>query len=124
MKCEIEIDLGVIADEWEPVAFREGRVGEFAHSYDGQIHQLSAATQAKYMILRRKWKWPAWLTAEWIFLSPNGRWFATDKDPVSRTASWECLGVIACLTSGMFEFSPPPCDDWKTSKRRNPNMSK
>jgi hypothetical protein len=120
----IDIDLGPVNGTYEPVCYRKAKKGE---SYLCETTQCVAEARDDHdrpsMIVRKKWQWPSWLAAEWIFLSPNGKWFATDKEPVARTANWECLGVIVCLSFHMFEFSPPPCDDWRNSKKRNPNLA-
>lgn len=67
MKIEIDVDLGEYADEWEPVAFRKPLPGEWFITDVGHPHVWSDKDhQHPRLIIRRKWKWPEWLKAEWI----------------------------------------------------------
>lgn len=69
------------------------------------------------------WEWPAWLKANWIAMDGgSGDWIAfISEDPpfidedgewVVKEGDWFDLNFL--------EFSPPPCEDWEQSLRRNP----
>ena len=118
MKCEIDIDLGPLADEWEPVAFRHCESDD-NYVVDGQIYR--GPTNSDRLIVRRRWKWPEWLTAEWIFCNCHETWFATNSDPVRGNAGFQSVNAVAITSNNYFQFTHPPCTDWTQSKRRNPN---
>lgn len=73
-----------------------------------------------------EWQWPTWLRAGWIAMDSDGKWHAFDAKPTHNDADWWVESYARAdggvrLASELFDFTPPPCDDWKTSLRRNPN---
>lgn len=112
MKHTIEIEL---PDGWEP-------------DTTGVKFQSDINTGSKAIGLcvpvREVWKWPEWLTAEWIVRMPDGRWIGVNSDPIMIDAvgcgysGWFIQGPMADLD--LTTFVPPPCDGWRKSKRRNP----
>ena len=123
MKCEIDIDLGPLADEWEPVAFRKPKEGEryLSVEYELPTEALFDFETKLHLIVRRRWKWPEWLTAEWIFCNCHETWFATNSDPIQVNTGFQSVNAVAITTNNYFQFTPPHCTDWTQSKRRNPN---
>ena len=131
MKCEIDIDLGELADGWEPVAFREPLKGESYLSSGatrgssireaGQNFCDMGGPTESYLIVRRRWKWPEWLTAEWIAMDANGNWVGYATEPDMGAVSWNSGGESFFVSPRLTVFGPPPRTDWKQSKRRNPN---
>lgn len=76
-----------------------------------------------YLILRPAWQWPPWLTAPWIAMDKGGSWYAYEAEPKKEGIScWHGDRDFALLSSHMFAFTPPPCTDWRLSKRKNPNL--
>lgn len=124
MKCEIDIDLGSLADEWGPVAFRVPVKGEQYVSQSGCVglfeHGVFAAPR---LIVRRRWAWPEWLTAEWIFCNCHETWFAANGDPQLVNTGFAAINAVAITSNDYFAFAPPPCTDWRQSKRRNPRST-
>ena len=128
MKCEIDIDLGALADEWEPVAFRKPTDGDSFIGNDGEFFGPDRPVEMRFgprLIVRSRWQWPEWLTAEWIARDYNGTWWAYAAEPrldERYPDSWTgSLGKRTVMFSELFAFSPPQCGDWRQSKRRNPN---
>jgi hypothetical protein len=72
-------------------------------------------------IVRESWTWPAWLKAEWIARDADGKWFGYGTEPAKNSKFW--YGGTHCNLS-MTDFTPPPCSDWRESKRRNPDFVK
>ena len=125
MKCEIDIDLGNLADEREPVAFRVPKNGEHFVSYDMCVQECEFLSQERMrLIVRRRWQWPEWLTAEWIAMDGNGEWYGYDGEPVTDGDEWQIHGGIGVeIDRRMVAFSPPTCTDWRQSNRRNPRAT-
>ena len=123
MKVEIDVDLGPMADEWEPVAFRKVRAEEHA-VWDGYARMFPDDSVCSHLVVRRKWQWPEWLTAEWIAMNQDGQWWGHECEPRQSEYAWYSTGKLCWLSSGMLAFTPPPCTDWTHSKRRNPRVGK
>lgn len=120
MKCEIEVDLGELANEWEPVAFRVPAVGEqwvTPLSTIGEFAKGSSTNDAR-LIVRRKWTPQPWLKPGWIAQEQDGEWFWHSDEPKIVCGSWENDVAQFHLLRDALDFTPPPCDDWKQSKRR------
>lgn len=86
----------------------------------------------KYVIVRPAWVWPAVIKAPWIAMDENGLWYAYDGEPHVRGADeyqrqpatcWSCGNVrYTAIQQWAIDFTPPPTTDWKSSKRKNPNL--
>ena len=120
MRCEIEVDLGEAANEWEPVAFRVptesddwiNQFGEILSGGDGH------STRSPRLIVRRKWTPQPWLKPGWIAQEQNGEWFWHSDEPKIVDGEWHNDVAFLRLLQDALDFTPPPCDDWKQSKRR------
>lgn len=73
------------------------------------------------------WVWPEWLKAGFICQEPEGFWFAVDKRPLRTSGGWYVEGDRPTRLTGpraLVSFTPPPCNNWETSLRCNPNVTK
>lgn len=123
MKIEIDVDLGPYAEEWEAVAFRKPLKGECFITDAGHPHVWGDQQHTNpRLIIQRKWKWPEWLKAEWIVKFAIGGWVATNEEPLLTAGDYWSWGRYAPIYLDVFDFTPPPCTDWRQSKRRNPNL--
>lgn len=107
MKHTIEIELpDHLEPDGEPLA---DRVNAFAK------------TMAIWLPVRKVWHWPEWLTAKWIAMDEDGEWFGYEAEPLLCDCIWlaRCRMIALSLTT----FVPPPCTDWRQSKRRNPRSA-
>ena len=77
------------------------------------------------IIVRKAWEWPPWLRAAAIVIDQRSRqWKACHKVPhldEGLNEGWDGFGHWATITKDMFDFTPPPCFDWRESCRLNPN---
>ena len=123
MKYEIDIDLGPLSDEWEPVAFRHPcHKGDAWVDTFGDVERIDKGICGPRLIVRRRWHWPEWLTAEWIAMDFTGKWYGYANEPEimgNGVMAWWGNGGVCNLS--FTTFTPPPCTDWTQSKRRNPN---
>ena len=71
------------------------------------------------LLLRPAWQWPAWLKSRWIAMDDDVGWYAFSSRPHMLNNGWG--GKCEFLDSRLFDFTPPPCDDWTKSLRENPN---
>ena len=69
----------------------------------------------------KEWVWPAWLTAPWIAMDGNGKWFGYSKEPVDLCCTFAARVAVQLSDPTAVNFTPPPCTDWTKSKRQNPN---
>ena len=124
MKYEIDIDLGRLADEWEPTGeFRVPKKDDHYYIRGGRVETAYDDFKTdSHLIIRGKWKWPEWLTAEWIAMDERGVWFAYLNEPSHGVNSW-CGGQCVGLSLGLLKFDAPTCTDWRQSKRRNPRAT-
>ena len=120
MRCEIDVELGELAGEWEPVAFRVPTESDDWINPSGKIIGGidGYGSQWPRLIVRRKWTPPAWLKPGWIAMAATGEWWWHADEPQIVDGGW--CNEVACvhLLQDAFDFTPPPCDDWKQSKRR------
>ena len=78
----------------------------------------------EYVIVRPVWQWPPWLKAAAIVKNAYGEWKACRTVPelcLSAGSGWDEYGTWVTLYPELFDFTPPPCDDWHNSLRVNPN---
>ena len=123
-KVTIDVDLGPLASEWEVVAIRPAKPGEFyLQSWPESAVALSPiASAAPYVIVRRRWKWPAGLKCAAIAMDKNRRWFAHATRPILSGDEWRCVGGGVELRDWQIDL--PAVDDWRDSLRLNPNREK
>lgn len=122
MKCEIDVDLGELANEWEPVAFRVPTDVDMWVNHIGQVVGGADGYSSPHLrlIVRRKWTPPAWLKPGWIAMDADCAWFAYRSEPEAcyGDGEWRSGDEASHLCPDIIDFTPPPCDDWKQSKRR------
>ena len=118
MRCEIDVELGELANEWEPVAFRRPKRGELFFAGFKTCEAEFDFQDERHLIVCRKWTPQPWLKPGWIAQEQNGEWWWHADEPLIVCGSWE--NDVACLhlLQDALDFTPPPCDDWKQSKRR------
>jgi hypothetical protein len=85
------------------------------------------------VIVRPAWQWPAWLACDFIAQEMDGHWhgYAMRHQGHELAANidgwdgWLTRWDLDYFASGRFlNFTPPPpCTDWRQSKRRNPNAA-
>lgn len=118
---EVEVPSG-----WEAVAYRRPARGEWILGIaDGQPCKCVMENYGDdRVIVRKAWRWPDWITAPWIAMGRNGNWFAFPVEPSRENYRDGCWsgGYETWLNPALVAFTPPPCDDWRQSKRHNPNL--
>lgn len=74
-----------------------------------RTNDISLGTR-KRLILKKKWVWPAWLTAHCIAMDADGNWYAyeNDADWSHFTLAWAVSSRCAVLTSDLFDMELPP----------------
>lgn len=116
--CKIELPDGWELDGPLPRCPKKGEW--YLGRYGDIVLSCCNFTDVKFFIIRQEWVWPPWLTAEWVFQTDVGVWFASNTKPVLRDGSWYLTENINLLNPHMLAFVPPQCTDWRTSLRRNP----
>lgn len=126
MKTQIEID---IPDGWEFVRFGVPREGESFITVTGKVSPYYFGCGLYRIVIRQVWQWPVWLKAEWIAMDKGGDcWWAFNAEP---QVNEDCFGGWFSPKDGRIlyeknhfdwctDFTPPPCTDWRKSKRRRP----
>lgn len=67
------------------------------------------------------WQWPSWLIATWLAMDANEVWCGYEEEPVIDGAAWWWSEAnFQEIDNGIIAFTPPPCTDWRQSKRRRP----
>lgn len=124
-RVTIDVDLGPLASEWEVVAIRPAKTGEFIMSPGRQYAACTLATCADVgpqVVVRRRWKWPAVLKCAAIAMDADGKWWAHEVAPEHVRGSWESVGEVAELRDWQIDL--PDVDDWRESLRLNPNLER
>jgi hypothetical protein len=123
MKALVEIE---IPDGYEFVGVRTPKRGELYVMNPGEVNTAAFDWgNSPVIVVRKAWAWPSWLKAVWIAMDRDGVWRAYLTEP-RRSDAYASWSGSAQLNLGKgdslyFDFAPPPCDDWKTSLRKNPN---
>lgn len=128
-KAMVEVNIPDGFELAEP-ATRQPKQGEFYLLIDGVAHQAASTNGVSAPILRPAWTWPAWLKAPWIAMGEGGAWYAFEEEPhVSEVHDcWiggKGMRIPFSSHASVFtflDFTPPPCTDWRQSKRKNPNL--
>lgn len=90
------------------------------YDYDDGINRI---------ILRPVWKWPEFVKpGTWLAMDKNGNWVFYETQPqiesIGVQTEWlpkGCAFVLAGAFKSFFNFTPPPCTDWRTSLRQKPH---
>jgi hypothetical protein len=120
---EVEIQDGY---ELAEVAMRSPVRGEYywCPHWDSGPRKAECDYAFDAVILRPAWTWPAWLKAPWIAKDDGDpTWMAFESEPHLRLDAgvwWLAVGYP--IYRPLYDFTPPPCTDWKLSKRKNPNL--
>lgn len=131
MKVQVEIDLPQEIAEKYDVEYREPKYNE-EYWYKGEVFKSGTNFRVPYIVLIPKFNlaswWPKWLTAPWIAMDVDCKWWAYSHEPnileFDLRFNSNCGGKVRCLSDGLFDFTPPPGftkDNWRESKLRNPN---
>lgn len=133
MKYEIDIDMGKFSAEWECIAIRVATQEDAFITSGGVVSEPCQAGSFRTIynepriIVRRRWQWPEWLTAEWIAMDFDGSWWCYSIEPQldeSFPKVWSgSLMKRTWLLPDLVAFTPPPGTDWRQSKRRNPSAN-
>ena len=113
-----------IPEGYEPTGeYRELRSGEFG-LFEGTAFP-SQCDPLEYPVLRPLWQWPEWIKPGcWIALDRGGNWWLYTHEPQLHGGTWSSGCGRACPInedfSGVIDFTPPPCTDWRQSKRQKP----
>lgn len=118
-----------VPEGWEAVAYRCPKNGDSYMISSGEINTAYVDfTHKKFIIVRKVWEWPKWLLAPWIAMDRSDAWYSFIDEPVlsDEKSYWSYDLPIKLICSphsrNHYDFTPPPCDDWKESKRRNPHL--
>jgi len=103
------------------------------HRVHGHTIYNGGGTAVPRIILRKVfdaaewWARHPWIIAEWIAMDGGtGVWVAHQSEPridtagASRNRWWSDDDMALMNGNGLFDFDPPPCNDWRQSKMRNP----
>lgn len=120
MQATIEIDLGQFTSEWEVVAVRTPKEGEFYWYRDHAVQSVDDWTSEPMIIVRRKWTFPSWLKARWYYECSNGvRFVSCSKPYIDNRQYW--VHTDAAIPLGEMFDIPKIGGDWRQSLRENPN---
>lgn len=119
-KATIDVDLGELEKDWEAVAWRVPRSGEFFINRPEHVQQCDEV-ELKYsrIIVRRKVVWPSSLVnVAAICKDRNGDWWAYRETPTKGTHAWlsngESVMWLDDAAIEMLGFTLPAEWDWQT----------
>lgn len=118
VKAEIPEGYELACDEMRPARYHEDYL-----TTDGYVTTwtFTKPTKENFIIVRKSWQWPSWLTARWLY-RVCGQWWASNIMPRDDGHRWQWTGEFrVCLGEQLLDFTPPPCEDDRTSLRENPN---
>ena len=74
------------------------------------------------VVLRPIWQPPSWMRPGWIAMDENQDWYwhavePSQWDHIFSSRKHSCI-IYRKGKPTVGDFTPPPCDDWKQSKRR------
>ena len=125
-KVEVDIPVGY---ELACDSMRRPVRGELFLTLDGLVSQCTG-TAINYLtyciILRKKWEWPKWLKAKYIFYEEGWKcWVASNAIPLMGSYGWEMskIGHSKLSTSFLDFVEPERPQDWRDSLMENPNAS-
>lgn len=102
--CEVTSDATLESAAWEHAANEIPKHGRMVFS----------------VRIRERWQWPSWLkNFVAVTQEGDGRWFAwRNREPAITSNGWSGPSFVSLKD---FDFTPPPCTDWRQSLRLNPN---
>ncbi len=121
-KVTIDVELGELAKDWEPVAFRVPKLGD--RYVDARVKDLVVFLDVETekrprLIVRRKIVWPpALVNVAAICKDRNGDWWAYRETPTKGTHAWlsngESVMWLDDAAIEMLGFILPAEWDWQT----------
>lgn len=118
---ELEVPEG-----WELTGeYRAPKPGDYFINSRGRVFDYcSTQLTTPKPIVRRVWQWPEWLKAGWTAMDKNGIWWAYTEKPRVSGNGWTSpgIGIYEVINSQLLDFTPPPCDGWRQSLRKNPHL--
>lgn len=105
--------------------YRRYRKGEQFHN--GHIWQTAYQDQSSsgyYIVAVPDWTPPDWLKPGWVAMDANGSWYWHKKEPTIHNSHYDWRNEsLTCARLNDFNWTPPPCTDWTTSKRKIPRFA-
>lgn len=77
-------------------------------------------SDATFVIVRPVWQWPSWLLCDWVANDRDGVLMMGMGVPIQTDVGWRSERYQR-VAIGYFDFTPPPCTDWRQSLKLNPN---
>lgn len=117
LTIEVDVPDGYEAIDWRPPDV----ANEWWLTLKGGVvepgeYKPNAVTVLHRIILRPIWTAPEWLKPGWIAMNLNGEWWWAEKEPHQRSNNYWSCDAEQCKLSCL-NWTPPPCSDWKESKR-------
>jgi hypothetical protein len=120
VKVEIPDGWELACDHMRSLNYREtGLTGQ----NELIIWTLHVPSNDKYVIVRKSWQWPEWLTCAAVVRTKSGDVWACAQVPKPNQhepSGWENTGSVLSL-SGTFVKLDYPDGPWRDSRRLNPN---
>lgn len=81
----------------------------------------TVSPQAFHIVLD-VWQWPAFIRPGWwIAMDADGMWRASVAEPqLQENRMWVDSGGYSGVNISCFNWTPPPCDDYRKSKMQKP----
>jgi hypothetical protein len=99
---------------------RMAKSGEYVMTRKGDIQYVdNDITEGKYIILRKKWKWPEVLKCKYIFKVQSGMWYGCNIKPTFRHDAYWYVPDASEIKQTMFNIEFPACD-YKDSLMEKP----
>ena len=123
MKVQVEIPDSVAA-EWEVVGYRSVNNGEWVLNSKGEPIQLVNDLEAPWLVLVRKWQWPAGFEGVAAMArTPGGGIVAYSSIPRPDCDGWGFDHKASHIADWMHpNLNFPRPDRWQDSLRINPNF--
>lgn len=120
----VEVD---VPDGWEVERVGLPKNGDRYLDALGNVDKSFGDTTTLRVIVRPAWVWPDYLLASWIAMDADGSWWAYAVEPqVASDMCWDAPRDYrhprSRINARIIKFTPPPTADWKSSKRKNPNL--
>ena len=89
----------------------------------GSTTKQGVLTEVRYaLVVEKGWQWPEWTNLNWLAMDKCGAWSFYENEPSIEVGEDFWYSDEGCYIeiNGGFNFTPPLCTDWRTSKRRRP----